>query len=186
MTDSSDGSSATTVSVGRDEEEPDQCLTFDVVTESGNWRLFEPIADHLQKVSGVIERHLELPATHCEVCLALCSDDKVRELNAQYRGKDSATNILSFPSAPLIAEQSGPHLLGDLAVADQTLLNEAAANETPLAAHFTHILLHGVLHLLGFDHLEEQSAKEMEELEIAMLAELDIPDPYAGAELLQA
>ncbi len=186
MTDSSDGSSATTLLVDRDDEEPDQCLTFDVVTESGDWRLFEPIADHLQNVSRVIERHLELPAKQCEVCLALCSDDKVRQLNAQYRGKDSATNILSFPGPGLVPEQPRPYPLGDLAVADQTLLSEADDSGTPLAAHFTHILLHGVLHLLGFDHLEEQAAKEMEELEIMMLAELGIPDPYAGAELLQA
>ena len=186
MTETFDGSPAAQTMDSCEDDEPDQRLTFDVVTESGDWRLFEPVADHLQKISAIVTRHLELPEPRCEVCLALCSDDAVHQLNLRYRGKDSATNVLSFPSSGVGAEQADQLFLGDLAIADETLRREAEASDTPLASHFTHIVLHGVLHLLGYDHLEDVEAEEMESLEVAILSELGISDPYGRVEVLQS
>lgn len=186
MTESSDGTSPTPLAGSAEDEEPDQRLTFDVVTESGDWRLFEPIANHLQDISKRLVQHLVLPGPDCRVCLALCSDDAVRSLNAQFRGKDYPTNVLSFPSAMAADRHSDQYFLGDLAIADATLRREAEVANTPLVEHFTHIVLHGVLHLLGFDHLNEREAENMEQLEVAILADLGIPDPYAEAELIQA
>ena len=185
MTDSSDGSTANQVMVSQEDDEPDQRLTFDVVTQSGDWQAFEPIASHLQNISNGLVGHLRLPAADCQVCLALCSDDAIQAMNAQYRGKDYATNVLSFPTSGSLPSDGGELFLGDLAIADQVLHSEAAAMNISPAAHFTHIVLHGVLHLLGFDHIEDHEALEMEALEAEILAELGIADPYAEAELEQ-
>lgn len=126
----------------------------------------------------------DIPPDRLEVSIVLTDDDEVRELNRQYRGRDSATNVLSFASldddeAPLPEE--GPVLLGDIIVALQTTLREADDENKPVADHLSHLVVHGVLHLLGYDHLEEEDAEEMEALERTILAGLDIPDPYADA-----
>ncbi|MAI46787.1 MAG: rRNA maturation RNase YbeY [Hyphomicrobiaceae bacterium TMED74] len=186
MTDSSDGSAANQVMASQEDEEPDQRLTFDVVTQSGDWRAFEPIASHLQSISKGLVEHLRLPAADCQVCLALCSDDAVQAMNAQYRAKDYATNVLSYPAMRAVPNDSEYLFLGDLAIADHVLLSEAEAMNISPAAHFSHIVLHGVLHLLSFDHIYDQEASEMEALETEILAKLGIADPYAEAELEQA
>ena len=184
--DSSDGPTANQMLVSEEDEEPDQRLTFDVFTQSGDWSAFDSVAGHLKIISKGLVGHLRLPAANCKVCLALCSDDAVRAMNAQYRAKDYATNVLCFPSVRLVPNNGEDLFLGDLAVADHVLLSEAKAMNISLAAHFTHVVLHGVLHLLGFDHLDDQEASEMEALETEILAKLGIADPYAEAELEQA
>ncbi len=190
MTATFDGSLAAPTTESCEDDEPDQRLIFDVVPESGDWKAFEPVASHLQLIADAVVHHVELPSEHCQVCLALCSDDAVRELNSRYRGKDSATNVLSFPNpapSPPINQDANSlegnrkaarHLLGDLAVADETLRREAYASGTPLAAHFKHLVIHGVLHLLGYDHEHDEDAEEMESLEVAILADLGIENPY--------
>lgn len=120
-----------------------------------------------------------------EIALLLAGDDDIRELNRDWRDKDSATNVLSFatwwdddcPPPP----EGAPLLLGDIAVARETLFAEAAEGGLAPGHHFAHLLLHGVLHLLGYDHQEADEAEAMETLETRLLAGLGIADPHAAA-----
>ena len=105
-----------------------------------------------------------------ELSLVLSDDAQIRVLNRDYRNKDKATNVLSFP-------QSGP-LLGDIVLAYETLMREAAEKDVPFEAHLTHLIIHGWLHLQGFDHQTDVAAAEMEAIEIAALATLGIDNPY--------
>ncbi|MBB3937476.1 rRNA maturation RNase YbeY [Aureimonas phyllosphaerae] len=117
-----------------------------------------------------------------EVSVTLSDDEDVRALNAEWRGKDKSTNILSFPMMPLRPGDAPGPMLGDLILARQTLEREARDEAKSPDDHFRHLLVHGVLHLLGYDHESEPEADEMEALEIAILAGLGIADPYADAD----
>ncbi|HXA37412.1 MAG TPA: rRNA maturation RNase YbeY [Phenylobacterium sp.] len=111
------------------------------------------------------------------VTLLLTDDETLRDLNARFRGQDKPTNVLSFP-APTNPER----FLGDIALAYGVCAREAAEQGKPLAHHLQHLVAHGVLHLLGYDHISDAEAFEMEGLERAVLAGLGIPDPYAAGE----
>ncbi|MGC1302717.1 MAG: rRNA maturation RNase YbeY [Caulobacteraceae bacterium] len=108
------------------------------------------------------------------ITVLLTDDAAVRELNARFRDKDSPTNVLSFPAA----ETAYPHL-GDIALAYGVCAREAEAQDKPLAHHLSHLVVHGTLHLLGYDHQADAEAEAMEAIERAILAGLDIPDPYS-------
>lgn len=110
-----------------------------------------------------------------EVVVLLTDDAAVRELNQRFRGKDRPTNVLSFP-AP---ETARPHL-GDLVLASGVCNAEAAEQGKTVADHLTHLVVHGVLHLLGHDHEDAAEAETMEARERAILASLGVADPYAG------
>jgi len=112
-----------------------------------------------------------------ELSILLTDDAEQHELNKQWRGKDSSTNVLSFPQI----EPFGPvvGLLGDITLARETLEREAAEQGVSFEAHFTHLVVHGFLHILGYDHLSEDEATQMESLETAILATLGVEDPYA-------
>lgn len=121
-----------------------------------------------------------------EVSLLFADDAAVAEMNQAYRGRSGPTNVLSFPNmeAPHNMEVPGdpdagpPRLLGDIVLARETVKREAAEQEKPLRDHTLHLLIHGLLHLLGYDHEDEAEAEEMEKLEVAVLADLGVPDPY--------
>ena len=112
-----------------------------------------------------------------ELAIVLTDDVEQRELNQQWRGKDSSTNVLSFPQI----EPFGPviGILGDITMARETLEREAREQGTSFPDHFTHLVVHGFLHILGYDHLTDAEALEMESLETRILANLGIADPYA-------
>lgn len=114
------------------------------------------------------------------VTLLLADDAALRELNGAWRGKDAPTNVLSFPSPPM-APPGEPVPLGDVALAYETVAREASQEGKTLADHVAHLVVHGVLHLLGHDHVEEAEAEEMERLEALALARLGIADPYRAA-----
>jgi probable rRNA maturation factor len=109
------------------------------------------------------------------VTLLLTDDDMVRDLNARFREQDKPTNVLSFP-APANPER----FLGDVALAYGVCAREAAEQGKPLAHHLQHLVAHGVLHLLGYDHIGDDEAEAMEDLERIVLAGLGVPDPYAA------
>jgi probable rRNA maturation factor len=120
-----------------------------------------------------------------EVCVHLVGDTDIQALNKQWRGRDAATNVLSFPAAAP-AEIGAARLLGDIFVAFDTVGREAEDEGKPLADHFRHLVVHGFLHLLGFDHEADARAEAMEALEVRILAGLGVADPYALRELADA
>ena len=113
-----------------------------------------------------------------DVVILLTDDPNIRELNRNHRGKDRPTNVLSFPAAPSAA----PHL-GDLALAYETCAREAAEQGKSLEHHLQHLVAHGVLHLLGWDHMTEAEAEAMEGRERLILAGLGAPDPYRDRDI---
>jgi probable rRNA maturation factor len=129
---------------------------------------------------GAAAELVDLPAERLEVSLLLTTDSQVQDLNRDYRGQDKPTNVLSF--AALDADSpippDGPILLGDVIIARETTEREAAEEDKKLSHHLSHLVVHGVLHLLGYDHMEDDEAEEMESLERSILAGLGIPDPY--------
>ncbi|KQX38724.1 hypothetical protein ASD04_08705 [Devosia sp. Root436] len=112
-----------------------------------------------------------------ELSILLTNDEEQHALNREWRGKDSSTNVLSFPQI----EPFGPviGLLGDITLARETLEREAAEQGTTFADHFTHLVVHGFLHILGYDHLTDAEALQMEGLETQILGSLGVADPYA-------
>ena len=121
-----------------------------------------------------------------EITVRIVDQEEIQQLNLQYRGKDKATNVLSFPfEMPELALPDGMQLddsmsnfLGDIVICAQVVTQESEQQNKPLNHHWAHMLIHGTLHLLGYDHIEEQEAEEMEGIEIAILHKLAIDDPY--------
>lgn len=112
-----------------------------------------------------------------ELSILLTNDEEQHALNKEWRGKDSSTNVLSFPQIEPFDPVVG--ILGDITLARETLIREADEQGVSFEAHFTHLVVHGFLHILGYDHLDDEEAEEMESLETAILATLGIDDPYA-------
>lgn len=114
------------------------------------------------------------------ITLRIVDAEESRQLNAGYRGKDQATNVLSFPFSMPEGLPAGalPDMLGDLAICADVVAREAAEQDKPLAAHWAHMVVHGVLHLLGHDHQDDQQAQQMEQLECRILASLGFDNPY--------
>jgi probable rRNA maturation factor len=150
---------------------------IDIEVEDQAW------SQALETVTAVVEcaalAALATPAGRTSprrnMVILMASDEAVRELNARYRGQDAVTNVLSFPAQPNPAGH-----LGDIALAYGICAAEAKAQGKPLADHLSHLVAHGVLHLLGYDHETDGDAEVMEDLERAILAPLGVPDPYAG------
>ncbi len=168
------------------DEEPPSRLRLDLerVDDDGDWASFGPVDDLIAAVGRVLAEAPEIAdALPASAAVALSSNAAVRRLNAVYRGKDSPTNVLSFPAPepPPGMATDAPRTLGDVVIALETLRDEAVATGIPPAHHFQHLLLHGVLHLMGYDHETDDEAEQMETLETALLARLGIPDPYAEA-----
>lgn len=114
-----------------------------------------------------------------EIGVLFASDAEAARLNTEWRRKDYAPNILSFPAPQTLDVPEGePKPLGDLILAAGTVTREAEEQGKPLTSHLTHLIVHGALHLLGFDHVEERDAERMEAAEIAILAGLGVEDPY--------
>ncbi|MBO0332575.1 rRNA maturation RNase YbeY [Sneathiella sp. CAU 1612] len=125
------------------------------------------------------------PKPTVEISLVFTNDADIHALNRDYRDKDKPTNVLSFPDTPLNQTELAnavlmgePLLLGDIVMARETLIREAKEQSKSFRDHLTHLLVHGVLHLAGFDHMEENEAEKMENLEIMILQSLHIPNPY--------
>lgn len=148
--------------------------------EAGDWP-DETTLEHLvAKVFRAAEAELGLAAGHpSEVSLLFTDDEAIRAINAEWRGMDKPTNVLSFPAFPLRPGMAPKPLLGDIALASETIAREALSESKPLVNHLSHLIAHGLLHLFGYDHVTDDEAGVMEAIERKILARLAIPDPYA-------
>ena len=115
-----------------------------------------------------------------EVAVLLTDDEETRRLNAAWRDQIKATNVLSFPLGEEAGPQAGPRALGDIVLAFETVRAESLLNQKNLNEHAAHLVVHGLLHLLGYDHQNDEQARAMESLEQRVLSELGIADPYDG------
>lgn len=158
---------------------PTPSIAVEATVEAGDWGSEEGWRPLVERVCAAVAARPELIVPEAaELSLLLTDDAHVRVLNRDWRGQDKPTNVLSFPAADEDDEEPGP-LLGDVAVARETTAREAAEEGKTFDDHFAHLLVHGLLHLFGYDHLEDDEAEEMEALETEILAGLGIADPYA-------
>jgi probable rRNA maturation factor len=156
----------------------DPWLGVDVVFEDDDWPDPDQITDLIAEASAALAAHGQMQGLGAsEACVALSSDAEVRKLNADYRGLDKATNVLSFP-APVAPVPQPVRFLGDVVLARETVEREATERGIPFADHLRHLTVHGLLHLLGYDHETDAQAAEMEGIETQILARLGIADPY--------
>lgn len=155
-------------------------VAIEVLVEAGDWpgrAVLKTLATRV--VGAAIAATRPALAEGSELSLVFTDDAHIRTLNHRFRGLDRATNVLSFPAPTAENGGFGP-LLGDIVLAFETLEREAEAGGLTLRAHLSHLILHGFLHILGYDHQEETTASAMERLETAILDGLGIADPYAG------
>jgi probable rRNA maturation factor len=155
-------------------------LAIETVVDCSGWDeladLDTLIAECLQ--ASVQESGVDLPEG-TEVNLLFCDDERIRGLNREFRGQDKPTNVLSFPGAlPL----GSAHFLGDIAIAYETVAREAREQGKTLDHHCRHMIAHGFLHLLGYDHEDDQNAEVMEAVEIRILRRLGVDNPYGDEE----
>ena len=156
----------------------------EVLVTSDCWQV-EPGAE------AVIHRAIEAAAEYAdadtdnaELAVMLTDDGGIRTLNNNWRGIDKPTNVLSFPALQPTApsgDDDPPRMLGDIAIAYETTRREADEEDKPFEHHLSHLAVHGFLHLIGYDHEKNDDAEAMETLERDILAQLGIPDPYAGS-----
>jgi probable rRNA maturation factor len=145
--------------------------------ETDRWSAIADAEALAQRAVDAVFAAASLPESDFEISILLADDAAVRDLNRTWRGQDKPTNVLSFPANPQPGAP-GPRSLGDIALAFETVAAEAQAEGKALADHAAHLIVHGVLHLLGYDHETEAEADEMEALEVNALALLGIADPY--------
>lgn len=152
---------------------------IDIAIEGGQWPTEAQIRPLIGRALSVAGNRLGLGRHGAEVSIVLTDDPTMAGLNARWRGKDAPTNVLSFPAYPIAAGEPPGPLLGDIVLARETIVREAAIDGKAFDSHFSHLIVHGFLHLLGYDHQIDEDAEQMERLERAILAELGIRDPYA-------
>ena len=124
---------------------------------------------------------LKLKSDNIEICLLFTSDEEVRILNKTFRGIDKPTNVLSFPAESIEKDDDNfatPCILGSVAIAYETLKRESEEQNKKFEHHLSHLIIHSVLHLLGYDHIDKDKVIEMEQLEVKILSSIGIPDPY--------
>lgn len=160
-------------------------LDIQISVEGGAWPPEAHLRETSERVLAAAARFLvreegqPFPAgTAPEVSLVFTGDEEIRAINAEWRGMDKPTNVLSFPAFPLKPGAMPGPMLGDIVFAGQTLTREAAELGKPFDDHLAHLLVHGFLHLFGYDHGEDEDAEKMEGLETRILAGLGLSDPY--------
>ncbi|MDH5737101.1 MAG: rRNA maturation RNase YbeY [Gammaproteobacteria bacterium] len=151
------------------------CVT--VIMDEPSGESDEPVPDG-EQLESCLRRWLAFLVNEpSAVSLKIAGESLSRSLNHQYRGIDKPTNVLSFPTGEILRDE-GYVLLGDLLICHPVMVREAKQQGKALNAHYAHICIHGLLHLLGYDHESDSAAKEMESLEITMLEDLGFQNPY--------
>lgn len=150
-----------------------------ISVENGDWppaEELELVCEEAVKTATDIAR-LAM-AKDSELSLLFTGDEAIRAINREWRGKDAATNVLSFPGTDVAPGEPGGVILGDIVIAFETVTSEAELEGKPFRHHLTHLIVHGFLHLFGYDHMNDDEARIMEGLETRILQGLAIPDPY--------
>ena len=162
-------------------------MNLEITVEDARWSGLEHLAQ--RAIIGALT-HCGLESDECEISLLGCDDARIADLNSEFRGKPVPTNVLSWPAEDLspadpggIPAQPSPDftgeiVLGDIAIAFETCEREAAEAGKSMGDHVTHLIVHGVLHLLGYDHIRDPDATLMEAVEVEILGKMGIDDPY--------
>lgn len=163
-----------------------QQLDIQIAVEADGW----PEEAELEAVSSRVleaaaaflkaEEKQPFPPMPTEVSLVFSDDAQIRAINAEWRGQDKPTNVLSFPAFPLVPGGKPGPMLGDIIIARETVEREAVDLDKSFDEHLTHLMVHGFLHLFGYDHIDSEEAERMEAIETRILASLGLSDPYAG------
>ncbi len=162
-------------------------MKLELTVEDNRWQGLEALS---HKAISAVLTFVELDSEVCEVSVLGCDDARIADLNTEFRGKPSATNVLSWPAEDLAPEEPGQEPvspepdftgeipLGDIAISFDTCAREAAEAGKAMDDHVIHLLVHGTLHLLGYDHIRDPDATLMEGIEVEILGKLGIDDPY--------
>lgn len=166
-------------------------MPVETICEDPRWEA-DGLPAIAEAASEAALRHLGLDPDRFEIAVLAADDARIAALNADFRGRPQPTNVLSWPSEERGADVEGeaplppapgtpddPAPLGDIALARETCQREAEAAGKPLADHVRHLVVHGILHLLGYDHVRDRDAELMERLEVEILASLGVADPYS-------
>jgi probable rRNA maturation factor len=154
-------------------------IAVDILVEAGDWPPESELDAIVSRIlAAAVKDTRPALAKGSELSLVFTDDASIRALNQRFRDMNKPTNVLSFPGVPA-GTGFGP-LLGDIVLARETVYREAEAGGLTIEAHLAHLILHGFLHILGYDHEDEAEATAMERLETAILGGLGIADPYAG------
>ena len=161
-------------------------MSVDLIMEDARWKTLNLIQIANAAFKETLSQ-LNLKSENFICCILACNNKKIEALNAQFRGKKNSTNVLSFPSKVEVYEiingsqsetNADPLELGDIAIAYEVCKTEAIVSKIEFEDHVCHLIIHSVLHLLGFNHDEEKNAVEMEKIEVQVLAKLGISNPY--------
>lgn len=163
-------------------------ISLAVSVEAGDWGDVEAIEALARATLDAAVHDLAtlevqpFPQDATEVSLVLADDAMMADINSQWRNQPKPTNVLSFPAFPLVPGGKPGPMLGDIILARETIAREAGELDKPLDAHLAHLIIHGFLHLFGYDHIENNDAEKMEAIETRILASLGLSDPYGDTE----
>ena len=162
-------------------------MNVEISIEYPQWNDVKNLEKITEECVESVFSELDEDSQHSEICVLFTDDSEIQCLNKTFRGIDKPTNVLSFPAAPVdewnfdeIDDENEDHydILGSIAVAYETLAREASEQQKSFEDHFRHLLIHSMLHLFGYDHVEKSMADEMESLEIKILKKLNVENPY--------
>ena len=163
-------------------------VSLAIAVEAGEWGDVEAAEALAEAALAAAVRDLAdregqpFPEDPPEVSLVLADDAMMADINSQWRNQPKPTNVLSFPAFPLVPGGEPGPMLGDIILARETIEREAADLGKPVDEHITHLIVHGFLHLFGYDHIENSDAEKMEAIETRILTSLDLSDPYGDTE----
>lgn len=153
-------------------------VRYDVAINADGWQSEHSLRMLVDRVLEATLHALEFDDVDSELSLVFTDDANIRTINAKWRHIDKATNVLSFPAFPIQPGQRPGPILGDIVIARETVQREAQEENKSFDDHLSHLIVHGLLHLTGYDHQNDDEAEQMESLERKILASLGISDPY--------
>lgn len=159
-------------------------ISIEIAVDSNRWEDIEAFELLTQNTSHIVIAWLEeyesiiFPQIPMELSVLLTDDASIKEINSEWRKQDKATNVLSFPTKDLSVGDTPLPLLGDIIFAHETILRESEELTKSFEEHFTHLFIHGFLHLLGYDHINDTDAEQMERIETGILTSIGLSDPY--------